>query len=165
VRDIPVIPLCHSGLDRSKLPIPLSLLQAANAVDPQDMHGALGTIAKALGSNPPKVDVGPFVAAVKVFADRYTFWNQFDAAVRFAKEFFEGLPGASDNFTTGTDFQSQITETGTVALRTGVQFLPTQDLLSIKQVGGTSMTPKGTFYGMGIFFSESYRKALNNRPK
>jgi hypothetical protein len=165
VRDIPVIPLCHSGLDRSALPIPMNLLQAANANDPQDLRGALATIANALGSSVPRIDVTDFVESVNAFGERYMFWNKFDRALQFTREFFEASPDAQVSLKSGQDFSVNLTETAIAGLRNGAQFLLANDLMRVEQVGGVTMTPTGDFYGMGIRFTQTFRDRLRSRPK
>jgi replicative DNA helicase len=67
IRDIPVIPLCHSGMTPSRLPIPLNMLQGATATDVVDVERVLRKLAEVLGSKTPAVDVPAFVARATAF--------------------------------------------------------------------------------------------------
>jgi hypothetical protein len=80
VREVPVIPLCHSGMTPSELPIPLSLLQAANLTDVDAMRLVIARLAKVLGSSAPKVDLTAFVEHIRAFEEHYTFWDQCNSA-------------------------------------------------------------------------------------
>lgn len=80
VRDVPVIPLCHSGMTPGRLPIPLSLLQAANLGDVAGMKLVINVLAQALGATVPSVDLDSFGKRVKEFEERYTFWDQCNSA-------------------------------------------------------------------------------------
>lgn len=71
LRDIPVIPLCHSGMTPSKLPIPLNMLQGATATDAVDVENVLAVLAKALGATTAVVDVTGFVAKATMFEEQY----------------------------------------------------------------------------------------------
>lgn len=75
IRDIPVIPLCHSGMKPSALPLPLNLLQAASASEISSLKLIFPVLAKAIGSQVPRVDFSEFVEKVKAFENNYTFWN------------------------------------------------------------------------------------------
>jgi len=67
VRDIPVIPLCHSGIQQSNLPMPLNLLQAANLNSVSGLKLLLPLLAKFIDSNAPNYDFTDFVDTVKAF--------------------------------------------------------------------------------------------------
>jgi hypothetical protein len=69
VRDIAVIPLCHSGMTPSRLPAPLSSLQAAIATDVAHLQRVCEVIAKAIGCKMPEMDYGPFVRAVEKYEE------------------------------------------------------------------------------------------------
>ena len=67
VRDIPVIPICHSGMTPDTLPPPLKSLQSGLATDAEQMGNLFAVLAKMLGANRPAVDLSSFVDAVKTF--------------------------------------------------------------------------------------------------
>jgi len=68
VRGIPVIPICHSGMNPDTLPPPLSSLQSALATESDSIERVLSVLAKALECKMPKViDVAPFITCVNEF--------------------------------------------------------------------------------------------------
>lgn len=71
VREIPVIPLCHSGMEPVKLPIPLNLLQAAKMSEIPSLKSILPILANAIGSKIPNIDLSNFVEDVKEFERKY----------------------------------------------------------------------------------------------
>ena len=73
IRDIPVIPLCHSGMIPSKLPTPLNLLQAATANEVSSLKLIFPVLSQALGSQTPNIEFSNFVVKVKYFELKYTF--------------------------------------------------------------------------------------------
>ncbi len=68
---IPIVPICHSGLDPSALPIPLSLLQGVKASDPEGMWRLYAAIAAKVGSRIPNGDIGALIGRVSNFESRY----------------------------------------------------------------------------------------------
>jgi hypothetical protein len=56
VRDVPILPLCHSGLTPAQLPVPLSESQGLVLSDEEGFRGFYAAVAHALGSNLPNVD-------------------------------------------------------------------------------------------------------------
>lgn len=165
VSDIPVIPLCHSGLDRSHLPVPLSLLHAANATDREQIQGALGTIASVLRVKAPNVEIAPFIAAARSFETQYTFWSKFDEAQAFVQSLFRNDNDIKNAFAAGTEVNADITETGLNHMGAGLRFLTDRGMLRINRTGTTSMTTTGTYYGISLAFSDDYRAALKDRPR
>ena len=56
IRRIPVIPICHSGFSRGELPPPLSMLQAIDATNSDNLKILFQTISKAIVCNNPDQD-------------------------------------------------------------------------------------------------------------
>lgn len=67
VRDIPVIPLCHSGMFPSKLPAPLGSLQAATATEEAELKMIFPVLAEAVGCTLPLIDFSEFISVVTTF--------------------------------------------------------------------------------------------------
>lgn len=67
IRDIPVIPLCHSGMVPAKLPAPLSALQAATATEESGLKLIFPVLAEAIGCSLPDVNYTPFIETVQEF--------------------------------------------------------------------------------------------------
>jgi hypothetical protein len=67
VRDVPVIPICHSGMTPDSLPPPLNNLQAATATDPEQLANVFLVLARVVGCNCPQVNFAVFVDKVKAF--------------------------------------------------------------------------------------------------
>ena len=65
VRDIPVIPICHSGMKPSKLPAPLNSLQGGLATESDQMQDVFNVLADALKCDRRDFDFTKFIKAVK----------------------------------------------------------------------------------------------------
>ncbi|HEV2642813.1 MAG TPA: toll/interleukin-1 receptor domain-containing protein [Candidatus Elarobacter sp.] len=65
IRGIQVIPLCHSGLDRDRLPNPLSALQSVNLLNPAGFQTVISEIAQALRVRTPGGDVATFLDEIR----------------------------------------------------------------------------------------------------
>jgi hypothetical protein len=72
VRDIPVIPICHSELKVSELPMPLSALQAIEANDERGLGILFGSVAEAIGCAKPKVNYGAIRTKIEAIEQRLT---------------------------------------------------------------------------------------------
>lgn len=71
VRDIPTIPVCHSGMKNGSLPVPLNSLQAVNLNDKEGINRIFSVISKALELDVPTPDLDTFVNEVKEKEARY----------------------------------------------------------------------------------------------
>ena len=95
IRNIPVIPLCHSGMEPSQLPIPLNLLQAAKISDIPSLKLIFPVLAQAIGAKTPNLDFVDFVDFVTDFERKYTFWdecnNYFEKMYKFNPKLLEAL--------------------------------------------------------------------------
>ncbi len=82
VRDIPVIPLCHSGMIPTKLPAPFGTLQAATATEEAGLKLIFAVLTKVVGCTLPQVDFSEFVSVV----------NEFEATSRHFEEMAASSP-------------------------------------------------------------------------
>lgn len=147
VRGIPVIPLCHSGIVPSGLPVPLNLLQAASATDVSGLKLIFPVLANAIGSQTPNVDFTDFIVKVKDFESRYTFWKS-------CKEAFSEIqlidPVIIDALKSGKTVTLDLSEIQIKALEAPFKFLTSNDLLLFERVGDVKFTNIGTLYGCVI---------------
>lgn len=85
-RDIPVIPLCHSGALPGQLGYPLNIHQAALATDRDQLDSLIPVIARAIGANHPKIDWTPFIDAV------VKYQVEFEEVTKGIEEIAKGSP-------------------------------------------------------------------------
>ena len=65
LRDIPVVPACHSGLDPEGLPIPLNMLEAIVLSSAEGLAKLFDAVAGSLGLRTPAVDFNAMAAEVR----------------------------------------------------------------------------------------------------
>lgn len=70
-RRVVQIPMCHSGQEPGKLPIPLSLLQAGRVTDAEFLKAVFDKIAKVAENRIPSVDFAELAAELKAIEDDY----------------------------------------------------------------------------------------------
>lgn len=56
IRDIPVIPLCHSGMTPGQLPMPLNMLQSSLINNVENLQGVFKILADSIGATQPSID-------------------------------------------------------------------------------------------------------------
>lgn len=77
-KNIPVVPICHSGISPNTLPIPLSLLNAIDIKLVSGLKGLFTCIAKSIGGNVPEKDFTQFINFATQFEEKYLFWDNFN---------------------------------------------------------------------------------------
>jgi TIR domain len=70
-KGIPVVPICHTGLRKVELPMPLSMLQAGIASDSNDLDRLYTLLAEKLESNKPSVEFEKLISDIKEFEHNY----------------------------------------------------------------------------------------------
>lgn len=70
-REIPILPLCHSGLRPVDLPLPLNLLQGVQANDPESLEDMIALIAAKVECKMPKFDLEPLANKIRKFEETY----------------------------------------------------------------------------------------------
>jgi TIR domain len=71
IQGIPIVPVCHSGLDKSELPVPLNMLQSIVLTAPEGLAKLYDAIAGILGLNTPAVDFGNLAAQARDLEARH----------------------------------------------------------------------------------------------
>ncbi|UFM71254.1 toll/interleukin-1 receptor domain-containing protein [Leclercia adecarboxylata] len=82
IRKIPVVPVCHSGLRKNALPIPLAMLQAADIDNKDDLNIMFNELTKVLGATiSPTIDFNSIIERSSEFQKNYTYVNVIKNAV------------------------------------------------------------------------------------
>src|SRR5438034_2526227 len=68
---IPIVPICHSGLRPSALPMPFNVLQAIEANSESGLKRAYALVAHKLSCNPPQKEFSSLISEVVHFEQSY----------------------------------------------------------------------------------------------
>ncbi len=71
MRGIPVIPVCHTDLEPSDLPMPLAALQGVRASDASGLNQIYRLIANIMGARQPRIDTAKIIESIRGFEDIY----------------------------------------------------------------------------------------------
>ena len=140
VRDIPVIPLCHSGIEPATLPIPLNLLQAAKANEVSSLKLIFPVLAQAIGAKTPNIDFDDFVAKVAKFEIRYTFWDACNSAFAKVNSYDDSIIPALKS---GSVVNCELTETEIMHLTKPMEFLAKKNILKFVRGGFVTIGVEG----------------------
>jgi hypothetical protein len=72
ITDVPIVPICHSGLLLSELPMPFSVLQGIEATSEDGLRRAYALVAHKLQCDPPHKDFASLARAVRDFETVYS---------------------------------------------------------------------------------------------
>ena len=161
IRDVPVIPLCHSGSRPSELPVPLNLLQGAVATDVSQLKLVFPVLASAIGCATPKVDFSDFISSVIEFEKKYTFWDECNSAFALINKVDSRIVPALRQ---GKNVSIQLNETQITAIQTIITFLSKHQLLAFHRGGDVHMKTTGMFYDCQLR-PLSNLEAVMNDPK
>jgi hypothetical protein len=71
IKPIPIIPVCHSGLQLRELPIPFSVLQGVNAAEEDGLNRIYTRVAAAINCQVPQRDFRALAAEIEAFEATY----------------------------------------------------------------------------------------------
>lgn len=160
VRDIPVIPLCHSGINPSQLPMPLNLLQAATANEIPSLKLIFPVLAQAIDAKTPNVDFTEFVSKVIDFEARYTFWDACNEAFEQMNSFNGSIISALKN---GNAISMDLTETEINGLLKPMEFLTKNNILSLVRSGGITIGGRGMTHGCSLTPLPELQQVVSNQ--
>ena len=148
---IPVIPLCHSGMEPSKLPIPLNMLQAAKLSEVSSLKLMLPVLAEAINSRTPNIDLTTFIEKVNAFEEKYVFWDKCNI---YFDKLEKILPGVKKIIADNQNISVELPEYAIVEItRLMDEFFIPNKLLNFNRTGNVSMTTKGVFYSCEILLT------------
>lgn len=143
IRELPVIPLCHSGMEPDKLPLPLNLLQAAKVSEVSSLKLIFPVLAEAIDSKTPQVDFSEFIKKVADFEITYTFWDKvnenFNKLVTFNQQLVLAIKSKKV-------IDIDLTQPDIIYLKSFMDFFLQHNIMNFSQIGGVSITPSGTYY-------------------
>lgn len=155
IRRIPVVPLCHSGLSKSGLPIPLAMLQAADIDNPSDLKVVFSELSKILGAaKTPDIDYTGLIEKSNSFVERYTYYNKIKEAIYLACNADKQL----ESFFFSGEVQSipvSIQDYLFVHLAPALDTLRNLELVNYS-FNGTTMNGQGLFRRGNITLTEKY---------
>jgi hypothetical protein len=93
MRDKAIIPMCHSGMTRATLPLPLASMQSLDLLDESHLDELFSVLAGELDCDKPKVDYGELLEKLRAALDRIPGPVQPDLPRRLLSEEREELEG------------------------------------------------------------------------
>lgn len=123
MRHVDVIPLCHSGMTISKLPLLFQLLHCGSATDEADLRRMLTRVAKTLGSGTPQPDVSPFIAQVREFENNYTFWSTLSEFLVVLESMYPGIVSQLSDMEPGTGCKIVVPQHQMSTVQQGMEWL------------------------------------------
>lgn len=155
IRRIPVVPICHSGLSKSGLPVPLSMLQAADATNEADLKIMFNELSKVLGAKKtPDIDYTGLIQKISDFELNYTYYGKIREAVYTA---CQSEPALKEFFFSGSiqSTPASVPDYLYVVLAPALDKLKGLGLLSYAFTG-TVMNGLGTFKNGNITLTNKY---------
>lgn len=160
IRDIPVIPLCHSGMEPAKLPLPLNLLQAAKVSEVSSMKLIFPVLAQSIGAKVPAIDFMDFINSAKNFEDNYSFWDECNERFKKLSEFnIQIIPVLKQ----GQIARMDLSDANVQFIQELMKFFTPQEILEFKQMGSSKFTANGIFHDMGIFPMSKFRNTVTDK--
>lgn len=160
IKDIPVIPLCHSGMEPAQLPTPLNLLQAAKISEISSLKLIFPVLAQAIGAKTPKIDFTDFVDKVREFEEKYTFWNECNLYFGYLNELNSQIIPALKE---GKSVSMQLREINISSLEKWTQdFFLKNSILDFSRIGGIVVAGDGMYHSCQITPLEKFNKIKSN---
>lgn len=159
IREINVIPLCHSGMEVSNLPIPLNLLQAVKISDIASLKLIFPVLANAIGAKCPKIIFDDFVYRVKQLEERYTYWNVINKGLKEFSSKYNNLFTIIKQM----DIIVNLQETDLKELRIILDWFIKNELIIIQETHNVSLTTEGLLKETGISASKEYRDLFSKK--
>lgn len=159
VREIPVIPLCHSGMEPSLLPIPLNLLQAAKISEISNLKLIFPVLANSIGAKCPNVAFDDFINKMKDLEREYSFWNEINFSL---DQLYSNYPQI---------FELNKTSKALVKLRDAeikelekiLKPFIDRKYVSLLRTGDWELANQGMRYDVAIIFSQEYMDLFSDK--
>lgn len=91
IRRIPVIPICHSGLTKNNLPIPLQLFQSCDINNKNDLTNMFNSFTHILECRHPNIDYENIIQQTNHFSNDYTYYSKIRESVDVLELIIPGI--------------------------------------------------------------------------
>lgn len=153
IREIPVIPLCHSGMEPSSLPVPLNLLQAAKISEMSNLKLIFPVLASAIGAKCPNVMFDDFIDKMKELERKYSFWNENNSSLN---KFYCKYPQIFEFIKNGNT-SVKLRDTEIKELEEILKPFIDRNYVSLLRTGNLEITGKGMRCSVDITSSQKYK--------
>jgi hypothetical protein len=157
-RKILVIPICHTDIQKTTLPLPLSLRQGINANQPEELKKLYVQMADVLDSAVPEADFVAFGAEVADFEKRYGFYQKIRDHVAEISRVAPDLESLFQPGSTQTRGVGEIPLTTLNALRPHLEWLREQGMITY----GTEGAPKIAWGDRGSDFLHQFSMTVED---
>ncbi len=158
IRGIPVIPLCHSGMEPGGLPVPLDSLQAAKISDVESLKLILPILASAINARVPDVPLENFITKVKAFEEKNMFWNIINSELQALDRKFHPLFEMLMNGTA----EVMMSEIEIDKLENSIKELISMDYLRIERTGYGELIDNWK-QQIEVTPTDNYKKLFSNK--
>lgn len=157
IRRIPVIPICHSGLYKKNLPIPLALLQACDIDNKEDLGKIFESLSKTIGANKvPKIDLDELINKSLEVTNNYIYYGKIRNSVYEINNIFPDIGNMLiSGHPTSTCFNCP--EYKKPKFMEYIENLQNFNFISISG-SGTNINANGTSYDMNITILSGYEE-------
>ncbi|WP_226701148.1 toll/interleukin-1 receptor domain-containing protein [Priestia aryabhattai] len=146
IRNIPVIPFCHSGMTLTQLPTPLNMLQGAIANEPSSIEKIVRILAESIGARVIEPNISEFITKVKSFEEHYTFWDLCNSNLESLNNHFNNELITELKSHPQQVIKLFLTETELNFVKKIMEFLTSHDILKLEQTGSMAAMAKGMTY-------------------
>lgn len=158
VKNIPVIPVCHSGIEPSKLPIPLTLLEGGVITKKDCYEKIFNALARVIDAKIPNVELDDFIDRMKKLEQRYTFWDTVNYELQILHNDFNDIFEA---LKTG-DVLIYLSETKIAKLEESAKILAKEGYLSMERTSAGHLGESGIEYEICISSTDKYKNLFSN---
>lgn len=153
VREIPVIPLCHSGMEPSSLPVPLNLLQAAKISEMPNLKLIFPVLASAIGAKCPNIMFDDFIDKMKKLERRYSFWNEINLGLN---QIYSNYPQIFELIKNGSALV-KLRDMEIKELEEVLKPFIDRNYVSLLRTGDWELANQGMRYSVAITSSQEYK--------
>jgi len=135
IRKIPVIPICHSGLSKDNLPIPLRLFQACDIESKSDLTSMFSSLSSILGcDHPADIDYDEIIKYSNNFSRYYNYYSHIKESLDKLEEI---KPGIIENILNQriNSFILNITDHQKIEITPYIDFLLNNNFIRSNRVG------------------------------
>lgn len=159
VREIPVIPLCHSGMEPSLLPVPLNLLQAAKISEISNLKLIFPVLASSIGAKCPNVALDDFINKMKELERKYSFWKEVNSSLA---QLYSNYPQIFELIKTD-NILVKLRDTEIKELEEILKPFIERNYVSLLRTGDWELASQGMRYSIAITSYQKYKDLFLNK--
>jgi len=167
IRDLPIIPACHSGMNFEELPLPLKLRESIMLKDKNNLNVLFSQLSNKSEIPISKTDYSEFIKNIEKFEKNYLYWDIVNGCFEKIDYIFRTINyidvNIIDAIKSKSNIHVELIESDVKILQHEFRILEQYGILKFRKENSARLTPSGFFIKYKIERLPEFHNVISDR--